>query len=364
MLTQPTAYISSQALNHNVEVVRQLAPQSRMIAMVKANAYGHGLVATAEILIKAGVDALGVARLPEGISLRQQGINLPIVLLGGILDGHELQQAVQHDLELVIYQAEQASLLLQSGLKAKIWLKINTGMNRLGLAVNEASRVYEAIRQSPHNIIGIMSHFAGSEENDGVSLQQQLERFQRLTHDWPYSKSLANSAAIIHHPQTHLDWVRPGIMLYGISPYTDKTGHDLGLQPVMRLLAPLCTSYYVACGERIGYNGLYTCPEDMPIGIVRIGYGDGYPRYLHHPASVLINQIPSQVLGRVSMDLIAVDLRRHQLISKPDASLLPPGTVVECWGPELPVEHLATAADTSPYELVAGLTERIEHIHT
>lgn len=361
MLTQPTAFISRDALRHNVGVIRKLAPQSRIMAMVKANAYGHGLTDVATTLAEAGVDALGVARLSEGLSLRHHGIELPIVLLSGALDSHELQQAVDNHLELVICQAEQANLLLQSERQARVWLKINTGMNRLGLSLREAPRIYEAIHQSVHDIAGVMSHFAGSEEKDGISLNAQFEQFQALTHDWPYPKSLANSAAIMNHPQTHLDWVRPGIMLYGISPYPDRTGSELGLRPVMQLVAPLCSSYEVPCGEHIGYNGLYICPEDMPIGIVRIGYGDGYPRYLRHPASVMINGSHAQVLGRVSMDLIAIDLRNHDVLSDDPPGPLPLGTPVECWGPHVPVERLAQAADTSPYELVAGLTARVEH---
>lgn len=354
MLTQPCAYISRKALRHNLSVVRQLAPTSRVMAMVKANAYGHGLIDVADTLVQAGVDALAVARLLEGISLRQHGIRIPIILLSGILDTDELKLAHEHGLEIVIHHAHEIPLLLQSGLKPPIWLKINTGMNRLGLSMEEAVTAYHSLQHEKLEIAGIMSHFAGSEESDALTLQQQTQRFETLTCDWPYPKSLANSAAIIQHPQTHLDWVRPGIMLYGISPFSDKTGRDLGLQPVMQLLAPLCSSYRAAKGERVGYNGLFTCPEDMPIGIVRIGYGDGYPRYLQHPANVMINHQTTPVIGRVSMDLIAVDLRQH------DA--LPLGTPVELWGPNLAVETLAKAADTSPYELVAGLTARVQHI--
>lgn len=354
MLTLPTAYISEKALVHNLKQVRAFAPNSRIMAMVKADAYGHGLCHVASILEKHGADALGVARLDEGIQLRQYGIQCPIVLLSGALDHDELTQALSYQLNLVIHHPEQIRLFQNNNTHVNVWLKINTGMNRLGLSLQDASTVYDEVIKMPHlKLQGIMSHFAGSEEPGGQSLLEQVKHFENLTKSWPYPKSLANSGAIVDYPQTHLDWVRPGIMLYGISPFADKIGSELGLMPVMQLVAPLIAVSWAARGDKVGYNGIYTCPENMPYGIVRIGYGDGYPRYIRHEAFVMVDNALVPVIGRVSMDLIAIDLRGHEL--------LPLGTPVELWGPNVPVEQLAKACETSPYELVAGLTARVLH---
>ncbi len=353
MLTQPTAYISQDALRHNLAVIRKFAPQSRIMAMVKANAYGHGASDVADTLVAAGVDALAVARMQGGINLRQHGITIPIVVLCGALDISEVKLAEQYHLDLVIHQPKQVTLHLQHPKSARIWLKINTGMNRLGLKPDDALTAYQMLIASNIDIAGIISHFSSSEESDGIRIQQQIACFNELTHDWPYPKSLANSAAIMTYPETHMDWIRPGIMLYGISPFPDKTGTDLGLQPVMQFQAPLCAVYPVKQGEGVGYNATFICPEDMLVGIIRVGYGDGYPRYLRHSAQVMIANQPAPVIGRVSMDLLAIDLRGH---TPPEL-----GTHVTLWGPTLPIEHLAKAAETSPYELVAGLTARVEY---
>lgn len=355
MLTLPTAYLSSSALVHNISRVRAFAPQSQILAMVKANAYGHDLAQTASVFRECGIEAFGVARIDEALTLRQLGFNETIVLLGGILDREELQLACEANIDIVIHRPEQADLLIHSGLHARIWLKVNTGMNRLGLSPEETLLVYKHLIAQAHlHIVCIMTHFASAETADGSSLQAQVQQLDRLCANWQVPKSLANSAAIMQHPQTHRDIVRPGIMLYGISPFPEQTGTDLGLKPAMRLVAPLCANYLVKQGEQVGYNGLFTCPENMPIGIVRMGYGDGYPRYLRHPACVWLEGHRLPIIGRVSMDLLAIDLRPY-----PKA---PIGAPIECWGEHLPIEVLAHAADTSPYELASGLTPRVLHV--
>ncbi len=348
------ATLSLDALNDNINQVKRLAPHSKIIAMVKANAYGHGLMAIAKRLAPQ-VDALGVARISEALQLRAMGIQTPIILMEGAMQPAELPLLSQHQLGIVIHSAYQLTQIEQAKTCQipSVWIKINTGMNRLGFPCEQASYVYKKLLSlaNVQNIIGIMTHFAAADERDNPFTSQQMYLFHQTTQHLTVAKSLANSAGLIAWPASQADWVRPGLMLYGVSPFLDKTGADLGLKPVMQLDASLIAINYCKKGDSIGYNGTYQCPEDMPIGVVSIGYGDGYPRYIREAMPILVNHQLTQVIGLVSMDMLTVDLRpiNHANI----------GSQVTLWGDKLPIEHVAKAAHTSVYELLAGLTARV-----
>lgn len=351
-----TATINLPALLHNVQQVRRYAPHCHIIAMVKANAYGHGLLTIAHAL-QDQVDALGVARIHEALILRRAGIHGRIVLMEGFFETWELPLIVQHNLEVVVHQMPQVQALLASNLAHPIavWLKLDTGMHRLGFNAEEFTaawhRLHDCNAVAPD--IMLMSHFANSEDLANDKTLQQIAYFNEVAGNLPGPRSLANSAAIMAFPASHGEWVRPGIMLYGISPFADKTAAELHLQPVMTLTSRLLNIRHCHKGDTLGYGGEFICPEDMTIGLAAVGYGDGYPRYIPTTGTpILVNGQATQILGRVSMDMICVDLRGF---ANPQI-----GDKVTLWGEGLPVEVIAKAAHTSPYELLCGITSRVE----
>ncbi len=345
------------ALTHNLERVRCLAPKSRIIAMVKANAYGHGLVPVAKVLA-AGVDMLGVAGIDEALVLREASVNTPILLLEGAFSGEELALAVEYELELVIHQEEQLCWLEQAILPKplKVWLKIDTGMHRLGCSKEEAAHFYERLLQcrQVNADIGLMTHFAVADLENDPFTQLQMSSFESITHSWTGPKSLANSAAIMAWPQTQADYVRPGLMLYGISPFSHNTAVDLGLKPVMTFRTELIAVHQCKQNDTIGYGRRYTCPAAMPIGVVAAGYGDGYPRHAKNGTPILVNGVRVPLIGTVSMDMLMVDLRPLKQANVGDS--------VTLWGEGLPVEEVAYYADTIPYELVSRIMPRVRRI--
>lgn len=353
------ARINLAALQHNLSRIRALAPESRVVAMVKANAYGHGLVSIAHALENA--DVLGVARIQEALQLRSAGIQKPIVLMEGFFEQWELPIIVEHHLDIVVHQIEQVKALVESRLNApiRVWLKLDSGMHRLGMTPENFLSAYTALHASKNvaDPIILTTHFACSDELENPATARQIQLFNEVTRDLSGERSLANSAAILAWRETHADWVRPGIMLYGISPFADKTGIQYDLLPVMTLQSRLLSRHYYKKGEAIGYGGLFICPEDMPVGLIATGYGDGYPRHIPIEGTpVLVNEQPTQIIGRVSMDMIYVDLRPVL-----DAKL---GDRVTLWGNNLPIEHIAIAANTNPYELACGVTSRVEFVYT
>ncbi len=349
------ANINLTALQHNLDQIKKMAPRSRVLAMVKSNAYGHGLVPVAQALSSA--DALGVACLSEAIQLRRAGLKQPIVLMSGFSDPTMLSEIETYQLDCVIHQPEQVTWLTQRRLQyaPNLWFKINTGMNRLGFLPDQVEKAYTSLLQCPwlEKPIRWMTHFANSDDMLASSNQAQLNCFKQAIKDYPGEKTAANSAAILHFPEAHFDWVRPGIMLYGISPLSDKTGSMLGLKPVMTLLAKLVSVYRIKAGERVGYGSTWEALEEMPIGVISLGYGDGYPRLAGtRNAMVNIQGVLCPLIGRVSMDLMTVDLR-------PCANAKTGDTVV-IWGNDLPVEQTAAAVDTIGYELVCHVSSRVE----
>ena len=353
-MSRPTQItIDLAALKHNLQQIRKMAPQSAVMAMVKSNAYGHGLSRIASAL--TDVEALGVACSEEGLMLRQAGVKNSIVLMEGLFTANELVRAIENDFILVIHHFSQIDMLEKYAARFPlfVWLKINTGMHRLGFHPSDVTKAYSrlmncALVKKP---IGLMTHFA---ESDGVNktiTAQQIEIFNTTTAALSGPRSLANSAGIIAWPSAHADWVRPGIMLYGASPFAGQRGVDHHLQPVMTLRSELIAIHHVAKGSRIGYGGTWVCPDDMHVGVVGIGYGDGYPQHARNGTPILVNGRPCALIGRVAMDMITIDLR-----AQPDAKV---GDPVVLWGPGLPVEVVAEHSDTICYELLTRITQRV-----
>jgi alanine racemase len=350
------AEVSAAALRGNLARIREMAPRSRVLAVVKANAYGHGLAATARAL--EGADALGVARLEEAVVLREAGISRPIVLMEGVLDAEQLLEAARRNLEIVVHSEEQLVLLERAPEAAHFvaWFKIDTGMNRLGF---RAARVPDALARldalGPRiTELRLMTHFAAADERGARATPDQLARFAQLTRGRSDARSLANSAGIFDFPKSHAEWVRPGLALYGVSPFAGQNGTALGLAPVMRLLSTVIAVRDVPADELVGYGATWRAARDSRLAIVAAGYADGLMRSLPNGAPVLVNGIKAPLAGRVSMDMIAVDVTNHPAVLV--------GDPVTLWGPELPVEQVAAWAGTVSYEVLCGVAERVPRV--
>ena len=361
-MARPTsATIHTAALQHNLSQVRARAADSRVMAVVKADGYGHGLERVARAL--AGADAFGVAALSDAERLRAAGLSQPVVLLSGFDDAEDLPQLRRLNVETVVHHATQLQMLEQagSGPAIRCWLKLDTGMHRLGFAPGEVRDAYARLVAMPSvdPDIVLMNHFASSDEfigsgSNGRQTREQLRVFAEATAGLPGARSLANSAAVLGWPDAHFDWVRPGGALYGISVVDGKSGADFGLRPAMTLTTRLIAVNTIRAGEHIGYSATWQCPEDMPVGVAAIGYGDGYPRHVPAGTPVLVNGRRAGIIGRVSMDLMTIDLRAH-----PEAK---PGDPVVLWGEGLPVETIAAAAGTIGYEPVCSITRRVRFV--
>lgn len=345
------------ALRSNLEVVRRRAPGARVMAVIKANAYGHGMLRVAQALHAA--DAFAVACVDEALALRESGITLPIVLLEGCYDPSELQLAAQYALQCVVHHATQLDMLERAHLTQPlgIWLKIDTGMHRLGFLPERAADAYARLLRCANvaQPIALMTHLANADAPEDASTAAQLESFRRTIAEWSGPRSIANSAGLLAWRDSHADWVRPGVMLYGVSPFAQGDGGDFDLKPAMTLSSSLIAVNRYRRGDAIGYGGSWICPEDMPVGVVAVGYGDGYPRHAPPGTPVLINGVMAPLIGRVSMDMISIDLR-----SQPHAAV---GDAVTLWGAGLPVEHIARHAGTIAYELLCRINPRISSVH-
>ena len=346
------AEIDLSALRHNLSVVRRHAFGSRVMAVVKSQAYGHGGVGVAQALA-SGVDALAVARMEEGRLLREAGIDCPVVVLEGPVQQADLDLADRLGLELTIHHESQLNLLrAHRGGPLACWLKCDTGMHRLGFSLDHVGGAWSFLSETTSvEERGVITHLACADDPNDPMTEKQLERMRRACKGLEAEQSIANSAAIIAWPDSHADWVRPGLMLYGASPIIGRTAATLDLQPVMTLRAPLIATKTLAKGDPVGYGASWTAPEDMPLGVVGIGYGDGYPRHIGAGAGVLLAGRRVPIVGRVSMDMITIDLRGV------DANV---GDSVTLWGEGLPVEEVAEWAGTIPYTLFCGVTERVE----
>ena len=356
-MTRPArVVINLAALHHNLAQVRALAPHSRVMAIVKADAYGHGITRVA-INLKAA-DAFGVACLEEARELRAAGITHPVVLLEGPYTGAEMSEISALNLDIVVHDETQVNILerTKNTNPVAVWLKIDSGMHRLGFLPELTRPIWQRLNDctSVADNIRLMTHLANaSQRNDAMTLAQ-LQCFQSAVGHLSAEKSIANSAGVVAYPAAHLDWIRPGLMLYGVSPMNDSTSQEESLQPVMTLESKLIAIKPVRANEPIGYGATWRCPEDMPVGVVAAGYGDGYPRHAPSGTPVIVNGRKVALIGRASMDMLTVDLR-----TQPDARV---GDPVILWGEGLPVEEIAKYAGTIPYELLCGVHKRLRFI--
>ena len=347
------AIIHLGALRRNLARVRELAGGARVMAVVKADGYGHGLERVARAL--RGADAFGVAAIGDGLRLRATGIDDRVVVLSGPDEAADLAEFRRLKLDAVIHHESQIEWLERDSdpRPLRIWLKIDTGMHRLGFSPERAADAHARLR-ALRNIdadITLMTHFAASDEHDNPLSTEQIARFGVATDSLQGKRALANSAAVLGLPQSRADWVRTGGILYGLSVIDGKSGHALGFEPAMTLTTRLIAINRVQKGEHVGYAATYECPEDMPIGVAAIGYGDGYPRSASSGTPVLIDGVRAPIVGRISMDLITIDLR-----NVPAAKV---GDRVTLWGRELPVEEIARHAGTISYDLTCGMTKRV-----
>jgi len=347
------ALIDLSALRHNLRQARSHAPDSRVLAVIKADGYGHGLLRVGRALDEA--DGYAVARLEEAMALRQALPGRTIVALEGFEDTDELRQLSAAGIESVVHHPEQLDMLERERLRQPlpVWLKIDTGMHRLGFPPAAAADAWRRLRQCPsvHGRIRLMTHLANADDLADPRSREQLERFDRATAGMDGERSAANSAGLMGWPDSRLDWNRPGIMLYGVSPFLEGRGVAQGLKPVMTLTSRLIAVTRLARGDAVGYGGTWRAPRDMPLGVVAIGYGDGYPRHARNGTPLLVNGRRCALVGRVSMDMICVDLS-----AQPDARI---GDPVVLWGEGLPVEEIAEHAGTIPYELLCNVSRRV-----
>ena len=344
------ATINAAALAHNLGVVRARAPTAKIWAVVKANAYGHGLVLAARALQAA--DGFALLDFEEAIRLRLQGVRKPILLLEGFFKAQDVALLAEYDLTPVVHNMEQIEILEKTELARPVdaYLKVNSGMNRLGFTMDNVRIAWNALGNHPQiRDVTLMTHFADADGATGVAAQH--EWFNSLTQPLEGSRSLANSAALLRYPETHADWVRPGIMLYGCSPFADETAAQLELQPVMTLESEIIATQYIQAGERVGYGFAFEATEEMVIGVVACGYADGYPRLAPTGTPVLVGGRRAKTVGRVSMDMLCVDITAHQ-----EAYI---GTPVRLWGEGLPADEVAAAAGTLSYELLCALAPRV-----
>lgn len=371
------ATINLQHLQYNLQLIRAYMPSPKIMAMIKSNAYGHGLIPVAKAL--SSVEAFGVATIDEALQLRTAGIANDIVVMRGFLTRDELA-VFFNDARLIacVHDAQQLAILSSldpetlKNDKLRIWLKIDTGMHRLGFSEFDFLSIYAKLNALAfiEKSFVVCSHLADADNIDIAFTQQQIARFEKITQSISNEKSLLNSAGILVHASAHYDWIRPGLMLYGVSPFQlhdprmmltqeqiDLPGSRLNaaLRPAMTLTAKLIAIKQVNQGEKIGYSCAFTASHNIKIGIVGMGYGDSYPRQAKNGTPVFIRGERCPIVGRVSMDMIAVDISHLNHVSVDDTVIL--------WGNALSVREIAACANTISHELLCHLTGRVQTVY-
>jgi alanine racemase len=344
------ATISASALAHNLSVARRHAGNAKVWAVIKANAYGHGVERAAKAF--AAADGLAVLDFQEAARLRVAGITQPILMLEGIFKAADVALLDKYALTPVFHSPAQVEMLRAATLPSAIdvYVKVNSGMNRLGFTADKLGASFNALREHPRvRQLTLMTHFADADGASGV--KAQLDWFQEMTKSFSAPRSLANSATLLRFPQAHGDWVRPGIMLYGCSPFADRTAESLGLKPAMTLTTEIIATQHLQPGERVGYGFSYEAVGELRIGVIACGYADGYPRHAPTGTPVLVNGKRARIVGRVSMDMITVDIS-----DIPEADI---GTPVTLWGEGLSADEVGAAAGTLSYELLCALAPRV-----
>ncbi|WP_158885640.1 alanine racemase [Rhodanobacter sp. L36] len=349
------ATIHLGALRHNLARIKAMVAPAKVMAVVKADAYGHGLERVARAL-DDDADAFAVAALGDGLRLRAAGHRQRIVVLSGPDSANDINEMQRLHLDATVHHESQLQWLAQASPargRLRVWLKIDSGMHRLGFAPEFVADVHARLTAMAgiDPDIGLMTHFSDSEVFDDQQTPAQIARFSEATRMFTGPRSLSNSAAVIGWPEARGDWVRTGGLLYGLSVVDGKSGADFGFRPAMTLSTQLIAINRIRRGESIGYNGIWTCPEHMDVGVAAVGYGDGYPRSAVAGTPVLVGERRVPLIGRVSMDLITVDLR-----GVPTAKV---GDRVTLWGDGLPAEIVATQSGTISYDLTCGMTRRV-----
>jgi len=350
------ASIDLDAIRHNYEIVKQLAPHAKVTAMIKSDAYGHGLIPVAKTLDQ--VESFGVSVIEEAIALRDAGISQRIILMTGAQTDEELQLCVERSIDIVVHDPDHLTML--AGLKGDnlitVWLKLDVGMHRLGFAPDQADEIYRqlSVIAAVVNPIFLMTHLSNADQLSDSETARQLKEFKSIASHYQSPCSVAKSAGILAWPESHYDWVRPGIMLYGISPLQDQIGEHHGLRPAMSFTTKVVAVKQLHQGDPVSYGGIWCCPEDMKVAVVGVGYSDGYPRHARSGTPVLINGQRCQLVGRVCMDMFAVDIRGVD-----DVKI---GDNVTLWGPGLPIEDVARHADTIAYEIICHVSDRVKKI--
>jgi alanine racemase len=354
MIRSAKAHINLQALHHNLSVARRRAMNSHVLGVIKADAYGHGLVPVAETLAP-DVSGLAISCIEEGEILREAGYEGRIVLLHGIERADDLDEAARFRLDLVVHHPAQGKWLEESSISQPldVWIKVDSGMHRLGVPKDDFAGLFHRLAGlSAVGTIRAMTHFADADDQGSHYTAQQLKHFDMALGGQDIEQSCANSAGVLGHPDSHRNWVRPGIMLYGSSPFVNSSALADGLMPVMELTAPLIAIQHYRKGDTVGYGRTWTCPEDMPVGVVAIGYGDGYPRHAPSGTPTMLNGVIAPLVGRVSMDLVTIDLR--------EVGGAEIGLPVELWGNHVSVDTVASMSGTISYEILCAVGPRAE----
>ena len=364
------ATINSAALRHNIQLIKSFAPNQKLLAMIKANAYGQGLLPAANILADQ-VDGFGVARLREALEIQETGYTGKILLVEGFFDREELLKTLSRRFDSVIHCYEQLELLEQVAKEweeeqqkgfwkrktkiyfpINIWLKIDTGMHRLGVHPEQVDEFYQRLKKCPLvENISFVSHFSRADELDCGYTEKQISTFEQATQPYPeHARSISASSGILYWKQAHYEWVRPGIIMHGISPHYEPITH-LGFQPVMTLSSSLIAVRTHKAGEPVGYGGTWVSPKETKLGVIAMGYGDGYPRNAPEGTPVLINGRKVPIVGRVSMDMLTVDLGANSQDRVGDEAIF--------WGKDLLIEDVAKHIGVISYELITKLTPRV-----
>ena len=343
------AHIDLGALENNLRVARR-ATTAHILSVIKADGYGHGLLRVAGAL--AATDGYALLDIADAVKLREAGFRQPILMLEGFFAADELPTIAEYGLACVIHSAPQIAMLeaFPGRGTLDVWLKVNTGMGRLGFAPQQVAQAMEQLRR--HRAvrdITLMTHFANADEKRGIA--EPLGRFNDIASGYRVARSLANSATLLRYPEAHGDWVRPGIMLYGSSPFADVGAQELGLKPAMTLSSRIIAIQELRADDEVGYGAIFRADRAMRIGVVACGYADGYPRSAPNGTPVLVNGQRTRTVGRVSMDMLCVDLG--------DLPQVEIGSPVVLWGGGLPIDEVARAAGTVGYELMCALTARV-----
>jgi len=352
------AIINLSNLRHNLKIAQSLSPQSKTIAVVKANGYGHGIKEIA-LALDSGADALAVACIEEALVLRTAGVKSPIIILEGYFDESEIKVAVTYDFCLVLSTLDSVETLLKMKFKNKltVWLKVESGMHRFGLSADDFNKAYAKLIKSEliNKEIVVVTHFACADELDNSMTTEQILEFKTLTANLNLEHSLANSAGLLAWPASHAHWNRPGYMLYGVSPFKQKHINTKNLLPVMTLKSAVTSIKNVKCGDSVGYGSIWAANRDSIIATIAIGYGDGYPRNARNGTPVLVNGERVSLVGRVSMGVITLDIT--------DFKNIVVGDEVTLWGDGLSISEVAEYANTVGYELLAGMPARVPRIY-